>query len=370
MAGYLHRIGKDIARWQEAGLIDEATAQALLADVETRRRRGFSFGTILAILAAVLIGAALLLLVAANWEAFPRLARVAMVFALILAGYGGGAVLKKRDHNAFAEGLWLIAAVAFGGGIALIAQMYHLSGDEADALLVWGAGTAFAAAALRSGPLTAGTVLLAAWWMTYLAVEGGPGRGVPLIYPLYAAIIWLVSVWTASVSARHLILLSLMLFCALLYLDFETLAAPVILAAVSAALFALAAAQRALADRIFGLGDGLVVQGLIGFIAGMSVVQAELHDGPYFLLVAIVVFAGIVAALLAAGRENRMLRWIAYAGFIFELGFIYVTLLGSMLSTSGFFLAAGLVLALLAWLISRVERRMAGGGPERGEAGA
>ena len=367
MAGYLSSVHKDIDRWRDAGLIDDATARVLAAEAEAHHRHGFSLGSILAILAAIFVGAALLLLIAANWEAFPRLARVAMVFVAILAGYGGGAVLKNRGQHAFAEGLWLLAAIAFGGGIALIGQMYHLSGDEADALLLWGAGTALAAAALRSGPLTIGSVLLAATWMAYVAIEGTPDTGVPLVYPLFAAVLWAIAVWTGSASARHLILLSLMLFASLLYLEDEVVWVPVVLAAASAGVFAAAVARPELAERLSGLGNGLAVQGLLGFVAGMSIIQIELYEGPYFLIVAIVVFAGVVAALLLAGRGNRALRWTAYAGFIFELGFVYVTLLDTMLGTSGFFLASGLTLALLAWFINRVERRMAV--PQGGIAG-
>lgn len=367
MAGYLDRVGRDIARWRAAGLIDEATASALVADAAQHHRRGFSFGSVLAILAAVLLAAALLLLVAANWEAIPRLVRVAGIFAVILAGYAGGAVLQGRGYSAIAEGLWIVAAVAFGGGIALVGQMYHLSGDEKDALFVWALGTALAAAALRSGPLTAGTVLLAGAWMLAVAVDGGPGRSVPLEFPLYAAVLWAVSVWTASIAARHLILLSLMLFAALLYLDDEALVVPILLAAVSAGAFAFGHFRPSLADRLTGLGGGLMVQGLLGFIAGMSIVQLELHDGPYFIVVAVVVFAGVVAALLMAGRDSRALRWLAYAGFIFELGFVYLTLLGTMLGTAGFFFAGGISLALLAWFISRIEKRLAASG---GDAGA
>jgi uncharacterized membrane protein len=370
LAGYLSSVRKDIDRWRDAELIDDATASALAAEAEAHHRRGFSLGGILAILAAIFVGAALLLLIAANWEAFPRLARVAMVFVAILAGYGGGAMLKNRGQHAFAEGLWLLAATAFGAGIALIGQMYHLSGDEADALLLWTAGTMLAAAALRSGPLTVGAVLLAAAWMIYLTVEGGAGRGTPSSFALLVLPLWAIAVWTGSISARHLILLSLMLFAALLYLDKDLTWVVLLLAAASAGVFAFAVLRADLAERVFGLGNGLAAQALLGFITGMSIVQAERHDSSLFMLIAALVFAGVVAALLLAGRGNRALRWTAYAGFIFELGFVYLTLFDTMLDTSGFFLASGLTLALLAWLINRVERRMAVPRNESAGAGA
>ena len=103
----------------------------LSRDVEQRERKSLSFGSVLAMMAALLFGAAILVLVAANWEAIPRLGRVAALFATILAGYVGGAVLKTRDHDAIGEALYIIAAAAFGASIALIGQMYHMSGDEA-----------------------------------------------------------------------------------------------------------------------------------------------------------------------------------------------------------------------------------------------
>ena len=161
MAAYSVRVKQDIARWAEQGLIPAALAETLSRDVEQRERKSLSFGSVLAMMAALLLGAAILVLVAANWEAIPRLGRVAALFATILAGYVGGAVLKARDHNAIGEALYIIAAAAFGGSIALIGQMYHMSGDELDAVVTWCVGTGFAALALRSNPLTVAAVALA-----------------------------------------------------------------------------------------------------------------------------------------------------------------------------------------------------------------
>ena len=103
MAGYSSRVHKDIGRWLDAGLIDPIVAEALRRDVEEHARRSLSFGSILAIMAALLLGAAILVFVASNWEAIPRIGRVGSLFAIILAGYVGGAVLKVNDHAAIGK---------------------------------------------------------------------------------------------------------------------------------------------------------------------------------------------------------------------------------------------------------------------------
>ena len=97
-----------------------------------------------------------------------------------------------------AEGVWLIAAAAFGGSIALIGQMYHLSGDEAHAVLTWCAGTAVAAAALRSGPLTVAAVALAAAWLFLEGVEFWSVTHFPHSFVAVAVVLWLLSYWTES----------------------------------------------------------------------------------------------------------------------------------------------------------------------------
>lgn len=361
MAGYASKVRHDIARWAQAGLIDAATAAALSSDVEANHR-GVSLGAILSMMAAALFSAALLLVVASNWEAIPRLVRVGLLFALILAGYAGGALLKLRGSDGFAEAAWVLAATAFGASIALIAQMYHLSGDERQAVLVWCAGTAFAAAALRSGPLTAGAVLLAAAWMTMHSTGGNwwSTRQPPVAFLPVAAGLYALSFWTKSAPARHLALLSSILFVFLHYLRDESFLWPLLLVGFGIALFAFGHLRPEEARRFLGLGSGLPVQALVAFLTGIGIMQLALVDEPEFVVVSAAALAGIVAALLTCGRDNAGLRWLAYAAFVFQLCAIYVVMVGTMLGTAGFFLVGGAALAGLAFLITRLERRLAG----------
>lgn len=359
MVAYATQVKRDIARWVEQGLIDAATADALSRDVDMSRRASFGFGMVLAVLAAILFGAAILLFVAANWEAMPRLARVALLFSTIAVGYVGGALLKLRGHEALGEALWLIGAGAFGGSIALIGQMYHLPGDEAGAVLTWCLGTGLASAALRSAPLTAAAVALAAAWLFMRGSGAWNGEGFPHLFLLIAAALWLISYWADSRVARHLLLLSLISYVALLTMIHDTVAVAAGLAAGSAALFALAISAPQATEGVARIGGHLPTYGLIGFLAGMVFLQLDTDEVGRLVAAAAVTFAGIVGALLTAGRDSRALRWIAYIGFAFQLCFVYAVTLGTMLGTAGFLLAAALILGILALLIIRVERRMA-----------
>lgn len=364
MAGYAARVRKDIGRWVEAGLIDARTGGLLADDVEAHDRRSFSFGTILAIMAALLVGAAILVFVAANWDGIPRIGRVAAIFGVIAAGYVGGALLKAVDHRALGEALWLIAAAAFGGAIALIGQMYHLSGDENQAILVWCLGTIAAAAMLRSGVLTMAAVGLAVAWMVLGGVDFWRHTPVPHLFVPLAAVLWGVSWWTGSAAARHLILLGLLFYAVLLMGEFDVPPVAMALAALAVAIGALCALAPAGVERAARLDGLLPVHALLAFLVAMMALQVDIEDRGHagFALAAAGTFAGIAAAVLLFGRESRGLRWIAYTGFGAELCLVYAVMVGSMLGTAGFFLAAGLALGLMAFLIIRIEKRLGGAG--------
>ncbi len=362
MASYSSKVRQDIARWTESGLIEAVTAQSMIRDVESRERRSLSFGSILAMMAALLFGAAILILVAANWEAIPRLARVVALFAVILAGYVGGAILKGREHPIIGEAFWIVAAAAFGGSIALVGQMYHLSGNETFAMLTWCAGTALAAAMLRSNPLTVAAVGIADAWMLVKLFNGFNlfrSFDFPHMFIAVLAVLFGLSFWTRSQAARHLIVLSLIAYAVFVAVDGNLLGVSFALAAISAVLFVIGTMASDAVDRVLQLGGRLPLHALIGFLAGMAMIQFELADNDgSFVLAAAITLAGIATAIVLGGRESRGLRWVAYLGFAFELCFIYAVTMQTMLGTVGFFLAAAITLGILAFIIIRIEKRL------------
>lgn len=366
MAGYVDKVGQDIARWEARGLVSAALGQQLRDDVAANHGKGIGFGQVLAVMAALLMSAAILILIAANWEEIPRLGRVGAIFAVIAGGYLGGAFLKLRDHAALAEALWLISAAAFGGGIALIGQMYHLSGDETQAILVWCVGTALAAALLRSPVLAAAAVCLSAAWVSWPVFSFD--LEVNAWYPLLLAVLWAVAVWTRSLPARHLIVLSLIAHFFMLYFDTELLVIPAAMALVSALAFVVAVRGGDIVGRLSGLGEGLAAEALIGFLVGMFTLQAVFVDEAHFAWLAALTFAAIAGALVIGGKAGRKVRWLAYLGFAVEISFVYIATVGTMLGTAGFFLLAAIGLGVLAFVIIRIERRIAAGAPIQGAA--
>ncbi|HEY5819347.1 MAG TPA: DUF2157 domain-containing protein [Mesorhizobium sp.] len=364
MANYAEKVRLDIERWVASGLVDRATGDRLAIEIVKTAPRAFTFGSVLAAMAAILLGASVLVFIAANWEAIPRIVRVLALFALIFGSYVGGALLKERGSG-FGEALYLLGAVAFGGSIALIGQMYHLSGDETEAILVWCIGTAVAAAGLRSPMLTNAAVLLAITWLLMRTGDWGRSAGFPYFYLVLAAALWAISYWTRSMAARHILLLSISLYAVLFGFSFVFSDDFATFGVVGAALAILAtivffAAHNFPEDveRYAQLGGPAPAHSLIAFVVGIAMVQVKVYDQfGLMLLATLVAFAGIVTALLLRGRQSALMRWIAYAAFTVELAFLYFVTLGALIDTAALFLFSGLALAGVAFFIMRLERR-------------
>jgi uncharacterized membrane protein len=351
---------KHIARWQRDGLIDVATAERLRKDIAGQ---GFSFGlgNVLAILGAILLGAALLSLVAANWEAMPRLVRVGLIFVVLWGGYLGGAWRASRGDTVFSEALYLIAAIGFGAGIALIGQMYHLSGDVTSAALLWAGGTIVAALLLRSPALVAAGVVISgfylatcleqetAWRLSYLWI-------VPALAVILAGLIW----HTKADVARHFLAVLLLVFVAVVHFDLGSSGVTWLALVVGLGLFLFDALRFPVLERATGWSIGLGAYGFIAAHMALMLFQfddqlvsqsREVATGFAILVLAIV-------GLALSGHRNLAVRWSAYGVFCFEVLYLAFETIGSLIGTAGFFLTVGVLVLLLAVFVIRMERRL------------
>jgi uncharacterized membrane protein len=66
----------------------------------------------------------------------------------------------------------------------------------------------------------------------------------------------------------------------------------------------------------------------------------------------------LVAAMYWAIRtDNRGALWVAYIAFATQIVALYIRMLGTLISTSLFFLSAAVVVTGLAWLAYRLHHR-------------
>lgn len=163
---YLYRLKRDIDLWIERGWVTPANAEAILKQAEEKpsARR---MPAILAILGAVLIGFAVMSFVAANWNEISKLAKLVMIFAALWLSWGAAFILERRAHPAFTQAAVLIGLGIFGGGIMLIAQIYHIVTDDPGGVLAWCIASLAAAWLLPSRPALALGILLMLVWTSF-----------------------------------------------------------------------------------------------------------------------------------------------------------------------------------------------------------
>ncbi|HEY3267520.1 MAG TPA: DUF2157 domain-containing protein [Armatimonadota bacterium] len=187
--------------WTQEGLIRAEQARLILArygleGLETPRSlKRALFVQILTVLGAALAGVGVLLMVGANWEALPRVARIALILAASGGSYAGGWFLwrERGDHPAVGQALILLGSILWGAGIFLIGQMYQGGGagdpnGERMALLYWFIGTLPLGILLKSPVQTALSIALGSiWWIWMWADSAGHyGYGQSVFVTIFA----------------------------------------------------------------------------------------------------------------------------------------------------------------------------------------
>ncbi|HSW14471.1 MAG TPA: DUF2157 domain-containing protein [Solimonas sp.] len=117
---------------QQAGVIDSATGERLRTHYASLLEARPGLARILfTVLGALLIGLGVILLVAHNWDNWPRGLRLAAAFAPLLLGQlACAAVLwRARDSVAWSESAAVFTAAAFAAALALVGQIFHFPGD-------------------------------------------------------------------------------------------------------------------------------------------------------------------------------------------------------------------------------------------------
>jgi len=198
---YRQRLEADLARWEADGVITPAVLAAIRAALPPLAP-GINIAVVVAIVGGLLIAAAFLAFVAAHWTEITRLVRLVMLFAGILTAYGLGGWFARSDQPVLADLCAAVGALIFGAAIALVGQMYHLGGDFAGGMLLWGIGALAAAALTGSRGALAVALSAATIWSLMRIVESGDLHFAFAIFWLAAA--GLAMAWNSRVAA-HLV---------------------------------------------------------------------------------------------------------------------------------------------------------------------
>jgi uncharacterized membrane protein len=198
---YRQRLEADLARWQEDGVISVATAEAIRGQLKPTSE-GITIATVVAIVGGLLIAAAFLALIAANWTAIARPARFAMLLTGIVTAYTLGAFFQRGARPYLADLCVSVGAIIFGASIALVGQMYHLADDFAAGLLLWAVGALLAAALTESRGALAVALVAGCLWSGARVQELSSVHWQFIGFWFVAALLaWR---WNAAV-ARHLV---------------------------------------------------------------------------------------------------------------------------------------------------------------------
>lgn len=176
------KITRALPELVENGIITDEIAQNIKTYYATSEEAGSNkLFTIFGILGATLVGLGIILIMAHNWDNFSKFTKLVcaflpMILGEVLLGYS----IFKDKNMAWKEAATAFLFFAVGACIALVSQVYHVSGDLESFLLVW----IVLCVPLLYVTKSKTAVILYLFFITYFAIEAGYDRSttIPQLY--------------------------------------------------------------------------------------------------------------------------------------------------------------------------------------------
>jgi uncharacterized membrane protein len=385
-------LNREIDRWLDEGLISAEQAEAIKGryrDTATSERRARVVKA-LGIVGATVVGVGVILFFAANWDAIPRGARLALLVGALVASYAGGFYLRevRRAYSGIGHALILLGALLFGAGLFLVGQMYHVQAHDPLGFLVWAAAAFATALIVRSAPVATLAILAFGAWIGHelYLVDGetySTELYIPVVAALYGAALYAVGTWGRRWIAdlelagpMRVLGFVIGLGGAFVFtfpgfaaeLDEGLLDQPRLVWGIVVAL-ALAAVVGAVVlaldrTRRTGVWEALSVLALTALVL-LAVVVPEapgvegadpiLYPVAFNLLVAVLALGALVI-----GYQNDE-PWLVNAGVVFvgiDVVARYFDLFWDMMPRSLVFIGVGALILTLAWALERQRSRL------------
>jgi uncharacterized membrane protein len=162
-----------LERWRDAELIDAATDARIRAfessrvpEVPPQRSMGLRWPAIVALaFGGLMLGAGVLLFVAAHWDNLSPGERFAMVVSMVAIFHGAGAYAASRSNQSFETVMHGLGTASLGAAIFLTGQIFNLESHWPLGVLLWAAGAWFAWALRRDWVQLGLAALLTPFWL-------------------------------------------------------------------------------------------------------------------------------------------------------------------------------------------------------------
>lgn len=154
-----------VERWRANGVIDEATTARIRAwERQHAQPHGSRFARFAFAFGGLLLGAGVLLFVAANWPNLSPAARIATLAGTVAVLHLLGGLAASRS-SALATTLHAVGTGAFGGAVFLAGQVFNLEEQWPLGILIWAVGAAVGLALRRDWPHVLWVAVLMPAWL-------------------------------------------------------------------------------------------------------------------------------------------------------------------------------------------------------------
>jgi uncharacterized membrane protein len=377
---------RDIQKIHDSGLITGEQRDRIVAHFQLKEESN-RFLVVVSFLGAILVGAGIILMVAAHWEDIPRGVKLAGGLALMLGAHGAGWWLRegRKDYPKVGEALHFAGSLIFLGNIALVGQIYHLSSRPPDALLLWWVGIAALPWLLRSAAQFALLLIAFGVWFGFEINDSASiilfnDQRQVLLYTLlglvfggFGLVLRRTSFEGFSVVAERLGLLAAGLFSfPLTWAGFMNWGggreqinqwiAPALAIAAAALAFAGARNIKALTPQWRAIWAGTLAISAALLLAATYVPvtndwQWFGHMTAFNTIAAIAIFVFCLLEVQVGVQEGS--AFLVNFGVVFvalDIIATYIGLIGSMGKTGVMFVGSGILLILLAVFLERKRR--------------
>jgi uncharacterized membrane protein len=362
------KLASKLAEWTSAAVIDAASAQRIREFEDARAEPKLRWPIILALaFGALLLGAGVLLFVAAHWDDLSPTGRFSLVLAMVAVFHLGGALAADRFEK-LAIALHAVGTIALGAGIFLAGQIFNLEEHWPGGVMLWALGAWLAWFLRRDWTQALLAAILTPWWLAgewMVRTEHVAGSGwiaaqftllLALTYlsarvgedyrPIRRALIWLGALALIPATAWTLLSYPSYEFTYKRH-DLNTIVLGLALALVLPIALAYALRGRA---AWMNLAAALWVAGI-----GAFAFKQEGDNIPAYLWEAL----GAIALIAWGMKESRRERInLGVAGFGITVIAFYFSNVMDKLDRSLSLIILGILFLLGGWLLERTRRRL------------